>query len=32
MSYTNLQLLKEKGNLRKGSKLNYEIKEEILCM
>lgn len=30
--YTNLQLLKEKDNLRKGSKLNYEIKEEFLCM
>lgn len=30
--YTNLQLLKAKDNLYKGSKLEYKIKEEFLCM
>lgn len=30
--YTNLQLLKEKDNLLKSSKLNYRIKEEFICM
>ena len=29
--YTNLQLLKEKDNLLKSSKLNYKIKEEFIC-
>ena len=30
--YSNLQLLKAKDNLEKGAKLNYELKEEILCI
>ena len=30
--YSNLQLLKAKDNLKKGAKLNYELKEEILCI